>query len=248
MSVSATELGRRLALRRRRGTAPAASSTATAAGVEPATAPLSFAQLGIWLFEEIYKGTAVHNIAFLARIQGEIDADRLRRSVSAVHRRHGALRTVVETGGDAPVQRIEPQLTPPLEVVDLDPSGGEAELGARRLAGEAAARPFDLRHGPLVRVALYRAGSDSFLLICAHHIVADAGSLRVLLEELSAVYSSGGDDRDLPPIEGSYAALAAAERAGERPDSPEDVDYWMECLRDAPVLELPADRRPAQRT
>ena len=135
MSVSATELGRRLALRRRRGTALAASPTATAAGVEPATAPLSFAQLGIWLFEEIYKGTPVHNIAFLARIQGEIDADRLRRSVSAVHRRHGALRTVVETGGDAPVQRIEPQLTPPLEVVDLDPSGGEAELGARRLAG-----------------------------------------------------------------------------------------------------------------
>src|SRR5207253_10193478 len=96
--------------------------------------------------------------------------------------------------------------------------------------------------------ALYRArDSASYLLLCAHHLVCDAGSLRLLLEELSIAYRNVGEG-GLPPIAGSYAAYAAGECAGEHPGAQDDVAYWLERLRDAPVLDLPTDRRPVERT
>src|SRR5262249_60017056 len=118
------------------------------------------------------------------------------RALSGVVARHESLRTVFALAGESPIQVV--QAAPaagdlfPLPLIDvsaLPAPRREAEL--RRLAVEAAGRPFDLAPGPLLRPAVARGGAaDHLLLLTQHHIVSDAWSMRLLIAEVSALYGS----------------------------------------------------------
>ena len=63
----------------------------------------------------------------------------------------------------------------------------EAEVTAA--AQREARLPFSLDRGPLLRTTLVRvAEQDHVLLLTLHHIVADAWSMRILVEEVLGAY------------------------------------------------------------
>ncbi|MDQ4132559.1 MAG: amino acid adenylation domain-containing protein [Actinomycetota bacterium] len=104
-----------------------------------------------------------------------------------------------------------------------------------------ATRPFDLSRGPLMRAWLARLGDrDHVLGITMHHIVSDGWSVRVLLDELSALYGEAA----LPPLTVQYADYAAWHRRWlEEGTLQTQLAHWKARLAGAPaVLELPADR------
>src|SRR5262249_31099513 len=125
---------------------------------------------------------------------------------------------------------------------------------AYRLSAEDALRSFDLTEGPLLRAALVRFGEDDHAAILTlHHIVSDAWSMGVLIEELTALYPAALAGRPgatvLPELPFQYADFAAWQRqwlAGEELER--QTAFWRQHLAGAPsVLELPADRpRPAR--
>src|SRR6185295_11373227 len=94
-------------------------------------------------------------------------------------RRHESLRTTFAEAGGTPVQVVAAPAPFPLPLVDLaglPPAGREAE--ARRIATAEARQPFDLGHGPLLRMTLLRLGEREHALLTAmHHIVSDGWSL-----------------------------------------------------------------------
>ena len=55
-------------------------------------------------------------------------------------------------------------------------------------SAECARRPFDLENGPLLRVCLMR--ERSLLVVCMHHIITDAWSMRIFLRELWVLYTA----------------------------------------------------------
>ncbi len=107
--------------------------------------------------------------------------------------------------------------------------------------------PFDLEHGPLVRVKLLKlAEEDHILLLSAHHIISDAWSSGIFFQELGAVYEAflAGQPSPLRNPELQYADYAVWQR--QVLDSgalSTHLDYWREQLEGAPpVLNLPTDR------
>jgi amino acid adenylation domain-containing protein len=124
---------------------------------------------------------------------------------------------------------------------------------ARRLAGEEAARPFDLQKGPVLRATLVRSeGNDHALLLNIHHIAADGWSIGVLVSEVAAFYRAAweGTSPPLPELPVQYADFAVWQRewlTGEVLER--QLAYWRERLAGAPTLALPTDRpRPARGT
>ncbi|WP_459650943.1 amino acid adenylation domain-containing protein [Kitasatospora sp. Ki12] len=165
--------------------------------------------------------------------------------------RHEALRTVVAAGQDGPVQRVLEHTGPVLRVVE--PGQGEAgwsEERERELAEREAALPFDPEHGPLLRALLIRSAPERALLVVVnHHLVGDAWSRAVLVEELCSRYRAFRDGGPAPePLTVQYADWAQWQR-DELTDAAlaEPLGYWRERLDGAPhVLELATDRpRPA---
>src|SRR5439155_23678058 len=127
----------------------------------------------------------------------------------------------------------------------------ESEVEAVLL--DEAARPFDLRCGPLLRAVLLEPdGGDRLLVLCLHHIVTDGWSMGVLAGELGRLYSAAvrGEPAQLPPLPFRFADFAAWQR--ERLTAAamdEQIAYWEGQLSGIVPLELPTDRpRPAVRT
>ncbi|MFC4517286.1 amino acid adenylation domain-containing protein [Streptomyces ehimensis] len=212
-------------------------------------ASLSYDQEGMWLQEQWHPGTAVHNVPVGLRLRGQLDRERMERAVQAVVARHGALRTVFPKT-DPPVQRVLPEVSVPLRIVDLaDHPAATREEQARAVAGRDAGEVFDLERGPLLRGTLYVLGpTDHLLVLTVHHIVSDGSSLGLLVEELGALYSG---DRAVPELPVQYIDHAAWQRRWLTPEHMADRhDYWQRQLSGVPTeLQLPTDRpRPAEQT
>ena len=214
---------------------------------------LSFAQQRLWLLDQLEPAPWAYNVSVVRRLQGALQPDALQRALDTLIERHESLRTTFPAVDGRPVQVIGPPHPCELTVVDVaehpDPAGE-----ARRMAGAAARERFDLTNGDLFRAVLLRiAPNDHVLALTMHHIVTDAWSEAVLLEELGTLYNAFVQDAppELPPLPIQYADFAIWQRARMRGDAlTPHLDYWLHQLDAlAPLLELPSDRaRPPKRS
>ncbi|MFU8874615.1 amino acid adenylation domain-containing protein [Micromonospora sp. SL4-19] len=243
---------------RARQAAPAARITPRPADAE---VPLSYAQERVWFMDQLAPGEAAYHIAVPLRVRGPLDVDALRAALGALTARHESLRTRFPADSDGrPTVVIEETVEVPFSIVD-------AVGGSQALVDAAAAEPFDLAHGPLLRALLVRLADDDnpasapqdgtppdrmsvaddhVLFLGMHHIVGDGWSVDVLLRDLITRYR-GGELPTLPVQYGDFAVWEAQELDG--PQARAHVDYWKQRLAGITPLELPLDRpRPATQT
>jgi hypothetical protein len=138
-----------------------------------------------------------------------------------------------------------------LEVEQLqDVPESERWTQARLIAQEEAGRPFDLSR-EVFRVRLVQCGEVDYLaLLTMHHIVGDAWSMSVLINEVAALYRafSRGERSTLPDLEFQYADYAVWQREWMQDGVlAAELEYWRRQLGGKlSVLELPTDHpRPA---
>ncbi|NES15974.1 MULTISPECIES: non-ribosomal peptide synthetase/MFS transporter [Micromonospora] len=225
---------------RARQAAPAARITPRAADAE---VPLSYAQERVWFMDQLAPGEAAYHIAVPLRVRGPLDVDVLRAALAALSARHESLRTRFPADADGrPTVVVEETVDVPLTIVDAPD-----EAATQALVEAAAAEPFDLARGPLLRALLVRlAPADHVLFLGQHHIVGDGWSVDVLLRDLITLYRSG-ELPTLPVQYGDFAVWEAGELAG--PQARAHVDHWRQRLAGITPLELPLDRpRPATQT
>jgi amino acid adenylation domain-containing protein len=210
--------------------------------------PLSYAQERLWYEQRLDPESATYNMPVGYRFAGSLSAVALEEALAELGRRHEVLRTVYAEVDGRPVQVPQPALLERRPVVDLSGLASEARSRlAGRLLREAAARPFDLERGPVLRGHLLRLGAeDHHVSLTVHHIACDGWSLDVLAREVAALYAAFAAGRPSPLAEAEvqYADFAVWQRgwlAGEILD--EHVAYWRQCLAGAPaVVDLPLDR------
>jgi amino acid adenylation domain-containing protein len=231
--------------------------------------PLSFAQQRLWFMEQLEPGTPIYNIPVAMTLTGRLDVTALARSLGESVRRHEALRTTFRTSEGQPLQVIGPPGPVEMPLVDLGgaslaerDSGGDSGGEIRRLMLADARRTFDLENGPLLRATLLRLGpARHVLLVSLHHLVGDAWSVAVLLQELIAVYTAIVEGRTegrtegtaavLPELPLQYPDFALWQREWLQGEVLERyLSVWRERLAGSPaVLHLPTDRpRPARRS
>ena len=208
-----------------------------------ADAPLSFAQEGLWFADQLDPGHPVYNVYRALRLAGPLDVGALGRALDEIVRRHEALRTRFPARAGRGSRVVAPELHIALPVVDVVGGDVEAELSARAI--RLAAESMDVGAGPLLRATLLRVtGADHLLVIVAHHIIADAWSLQVLLYELATLYGdfAAGRSPSLPPLPIQDRDFAAWQRDVQSRGYERDLDYWRAQLADAPArLALPLD-------
>ncbi len=210
--------------------------------------PLSSAQTRLWFLDQQFGDRGdIYNVPLFLRLDGHLQVSALERAMADIVQRHEILRTTFSAIDGSPVQVIAPSTTVPLTVVDLPALPETEQLAeARRLANEALTWPFDLTHGPLMRVKLLRLNREThILLVVMHHIVCDGWSMGVLTRELSALYTAycARAPSPLPALPLQYADFAHWQQ--QRLNG-EDLQvqrlYWQQQLADAPpLLELPTD-------
>lgn len=197
-------------LRRRQAAAPAARISPRPPGAE---VPLSYAQERVWFMDQLAPGEAAYHIAVPLRVRGPLDLAALRGALDGLTRRHESLRTRFPADADGrPTVVVEDTVEVPLTIVDAADA-----TAAQELVDAAAAEPFDLAGGPLLRALLIRLGpEDHVLFLGQHHIVGDGWSVDVLLRDLVTLYR-GGEPPALPVQYGDFAVWRRGSWPGRRP-------------------------------
>jgi amino acid adenylation domain-containing protein len=211
-------------LRERQPEGGAASHTARAD-----LATVSFGQQRLWFMAQLDPASSVYNTVSSLSLPSPVDVAALQGAVDALVARHESLRTTFEAVDGQPFQRVNVHAA----VV--------VELGVPTT--EFVRRPFDLEHGPMVRVCV--AADTGQVVACVHHIVTDGWSMGIFLQELSALYKARvrGIHAKLPPLPiryRDYAAWQRAELSGSRLS--ELLDFWRAELAGLPSLDLVTDR------
>ncbi len=187
--------------------------------------PLSFSQQRLWFLDQLDPESWAYNIPLAVGVRGALDAAAMEKALREIVRRHEALRTTFWTVEGEPVQRIAPELSLRLPVVDLSGLPAPARnTESRVLVRREARQPFDLAAGPLLRSTLVELGREERLaFLTMHHIVGDAWSIGLLVRELGILYEafSQGRPSPLPEARGPVRRLrllatAVALRRGAR--------------------------------
>ncbi|MEV0675448.1 amino acid adenylation domain-containing protein [Actinosynnema sp. NPDC050436] len=169
------------------------------------------------------------------------DVDGWRRVLDAVLARHDVLRAHLAEVDGEPVLRIPAEgAVTGADVLTHVTADGDLRSTVDDCVA-AARDAMDLRKGPLLRAVWVDAGPDRLgrLALVAHHVVVDAVSWRVLLDDLAHVHGGGVPTRHGRSFLGWARALhdAVAHRRAELP-------HWR-WVAEAPVVPIaePLDPR-----
>ncbi|MCG8554356.1 MAG: condensation domain-containing protein [Proteobacteria bacterium] len=184
-----------------------------------------------WFFQAGMRNWGHYNQSLLLRVAPSLDPGRLGKALVALVQRHDALRLrfarradgwsawIDEQAGGEPAQRAAL-----LRCVRWPEPKGAHPAAAFFIEQQCAAfqTGVELEHGPLFRALHLDLGeaTDGRLLLVAHHLLVDAISWRILLEELDALYS----DRDPGPTGASFEAWARSLEALAQGPEPQRVE------------------------
>ncbi|MFD5778764.1 condensation domain-containing protein [Streptomyces sp. NPDC126933] len=183
-------------------------------------------------------------LVFGCQVEGDLEPCRLRDALIGLRRRHEALRWVFpKTGtGTHPVDLRAVDEVDFQEFSTETDDTDEAMDTAKQLIADAAAVPFDLSQGPLIRVLCIRTAPARHLVgFVIDHVIADGASCQILADDLFTLYASGSAPAhaELPPLPFQFSDFAFSERQFLRGDELDRLmKYWRRKL--AGVGTVPA--------
>ncbi|QXH69762.1 non-ribosomal peptide synthetase [Pseudomonas asgharzadehiana] len=213
---------------------------------------LSYAQQRMWFLWQLDPASGAYNLPGAVRLKGELSLSAMRQAFAGLVARHETLRTVFQRQPDERLRQVA--LEPLLEIEQQDLTGlapAAREQAVNDAATHQSLLPFDLEHGPLLRVQLLKLDArEHVLLLTLHHIVSDGWSMNVLIDEFIRFYDAHerNEAPQLPALPIQYSDYALWQRRWlEAGEQARQLEYWQARLGDEhPVLELPTDRpRPA---
>ena len=204
----------------------------------PLTGPIPLTPVQRRFFEENAIAPGHHTQALLIRFEQAVDAETIAAILAKIQQHHDMARALFPRGPEGVGQTIpdtDQQVS--LEIHDEDARRNIEDLieaRADRLQAE-----IDLATGPLMRAAFFHEADRGFLLWVFHHLVIDAVSWRVLIEDLDDLLMQYTDPDllDLPPKTHSYRDWSHW-LAGI--SDPVHADYWAE-QETRPVDPVQAD-------
>ena len=203
------------------------------------SAVLSRGQSALWFLHQSDPSGAAYHTAFALRLHGKVDVGRLRRVFTQLVERHSQLRARFPRHEGIPRTAINPNPTFPFEIVDA--AGFSAAELQTRVAADYA-QPFDLERDSLVRLHLYQnSGTEETVLLCTiHHIVSDAWTNWLILDEFRQLYPNAAS---LAPPTATYADFVRwQENYLAGPDAAAAWTFWQRTLAGPlPTLELPVN-------
>jgi amino acid adenylation domain-containing protein/non-ribosomal peptide synthase protein (TIGR01720 family) len=187
--------------------AVADTASTMSAEPEPESGAVPLTPVQRWLFSKI-EAPDHFNLSLLLASTRRLEPAPLAAALALLTRHHDALRLRFRhrfhDGPEGWEQWTEePTAAPPaLLVLDLSALPSEGVPGALADASAEAQGSLDLERGPLQRAVIFDFGSgqEGRLLWVMHHLLVDAVSWRVLIEDLTAAYAPTGPHPPDPPL------------------------------------------------
>ncbi|HVG10760.1 MAG TPA: amino acid adenylation domain-containing protein [Thermoanaerobaculia bacterium] len=185
------------------------------------------------------------NLSVLLLPREPLDPVRLERTLGVLLDRHDSLRLRFESRDGEWTQRVAPAGEPvPLSRIDLSALPAGARQAAFNAAAEALQASLDLGRGAL-RAVLF----ENALFLVVHHLVVDAVSWRVLLEDFERSWL-GGEEARLPAPTTPFSRWA--ERVAAHAASTEaarELPFWRAQAESAAgYRRLPVDFETGENT
>jgi non-ribosomal peptide synthase protein (TIGR01720 family) len=223
--------------------AVARQQTAGTAEQGPVTGPVPLTPIQQRFFEQAaHQDPERLSQAVLLSASGELDADRLELAWQEVMKHHDALRARFTRAGDEWRQAIAAPDPGLLEFSRHDLGGSDAAELDETIDAIAADlnRRINLSQGRLVQVALLDHGSvrPPQMLAAIHHLVVDAVSWWVLLQDLETAYGQLNSGRGIVlPAKTSSIREWAAELASyaHSPQVEASIGFWADSDGAAPM-------------
>ncbi|MFD0727035.1 amino acid adenylation domain-containing protein, partial [Lysobacter brunescens] len=206
--------------------------------------PASYSQNKFWFVDDLSAAGNRFNIVMRIALDATCDEAVIQRSLDTLIERHEVLRSTFEHA-DGLWQVVHAPFSCPLVVIDLRQE--EAGQRRRRMASilrDAYGLPRNLGTGPLIEAMLVREPTSSHLLLNIHHIVSDAWSNQLIVDEFLRCHEalSCGRTPELPALPIQYADYAAWQKQRLSMRLPELEAYWLHRLDDLPAVHgLPLD-------
>jgi FkbH-like protein len=176
----------------------------------------------LWWLQQMDRTNAALNLQIGWRLAGELDMEAFRDAVGQVVRRHDNLRSSFPMVSGRPARRVVAEMDVPIVFVNAKESDVAALAETQRL------QPFDVESGPLVRLLLAALGEAQIVLLTAHHLICDASSLRIFLEDLAAAFEGKLTEADVPRPYSSF--VESQHKLAAEPEIRRRVAYWRETL------------------
>ncbi|MDE6252489.1 MAG: amino acid adenylation domain-containing protein [Lachnospiraceae bacterium] len=143
--------------------------------------PLTQTQFGIYVECMMNTDSVFYNLPGNFALKPDTDVEKLCESVKKVIDAHSAIKCSIRTdeSGDT---FMYPDDDREVQIECIKGSEEEYESFFKNFA-----KPFDLQHGPLYRIAVFSTDSHVYLVVDFHHIISDGTSVAVFAEELDRV-------------------------------------------------------------
>ncbi|MBT2526246.1 amino acid adenylation domain-containing protein [Streptomyces sp. ISL-99] len=207
------------------------------------SAPLSYRQEQLWLFDRFAPSSLAYGLGFAFPIEGRLAPEALRAALTDLLQRYTVLRSTFPDEDTRGTQQVKSVPEVRLEVEDV-PDGQLRSRADEVVQGELR-RGLDLNSGPMVRFRLLRATPEQHLLVLtSHYIVLDPRSARVLQSDLTHAYRAriGGEAPKWVREPVDFGAYASWQRDWcEQDGAREATEYWRGALAGWEGTELPTD-------
>ncbi|RKH37851.1 myxochelin non-ribosomal peptide synthetase MxcG [Corallococcus sicarius] len=209
--------------------------------------PLSAAQHGIWVGQQLDLQSPVYNAGECIEFHGAVDPERFEAALRLAVAEADALHSRFVTGPDkdGPRQLIHAGMDWTLQRVDL---GAEADpwAAAREWMWRDLGRTVDLAKGPLFSQALLTVGPQrSFWFQRIHHIAMDGYGFSLLARRVAELYTSKAAGKVAPTGFNRLAPVLDEDVAYRNsPQWKADRDFWVARMEDAPAPALLAEAAP----
>ncbi|MFF1925665.1 amino acid adenylation domain-containing protein [Streptomyces sp. NPDC058221] len=208
--------------------------------------PVTGAQAGIWLAQQIEPDSSAYNIVFALDLRGGIDLGRLTAAVRQAVGEADCLH-VVFTPGDGGPRQSRAAVPVEVPVVDLR-DAPDPETAAADWTATERERPVDLGGGPLFAQALLRLADDHVRWYQRyHHIVLDGMGVTLLTRRAGELYTQGEHAPARP--DWSLNRLVDADR-DYRASAQHEADraWWQQRLAGRPEPVRLVERAPSLMT
>ncbi|MGF6929486.1 amino acid adenylation domain-containing protein/non-ribosomal peptide synthase protein (TIGR01720 family) [Chitinophaga sp. W2I13] len=218
--------------------------------------PLSSSQKRLWVLGQLPETSIAYHIPATFIFRGKLDIPFLTECFRIIVNRHEILRTTFREDGSAEVKQFI--FSPDTVHLRVKYHDVRNEINAGPLTNDLIMKefsaPFDLSAWPLIRTGVFHIADDKWVFYCIlHHIVSDAWSMRILMNEMTGLYRSlvANIPPMLPRLRIQYKDYAQWQQQQLQGGILEKSrQYWLLQMEgELPLLELPVSRpRPKIKT
>ncbi|MBU6184035.1 MAG: AMP-binding protein [Rickettsiales bacterium] len=158
--------------------------------------PLSCAERRMWLLDNVYPKSGICNIPVALRLDSKIDIKNLTHAIACLVQKHELLRTYFVFDGNNVLHNMHQDLK-----VNVESMHCTSDDDLQNTLQQLVKTNFDLTKGPLFHVILINEPLNTqTIFFIFHHIIMDAWSFRIFMEDLNSFYTSLSRREVIQPV------------------------------------------------